>query len=227
MPSISSSSTIQVLNDKIEEKHLLKHPFYRAWSAGELTLDELKNYSQQYFAHVRAFPAYLSEMHLRCEDLGARHIIARDLADEEGTSPTHPDLWLDFAAGIGVKREAVLGATPGCRVSALVEAYRAVAKLDTGSAAAGLYCYEKQIPAVAGAKIAGLRDNYGIQDEATLRYFRVHETADVEHAAQWEQLILRSGVDARRAGEIADRVLGALWAALDEMHARRGCALNN
>ncbi len=212
------SSTVSILNDMIEQRHLLKHPFYQAWSAGELSLDCLRHYSRQYFAHVRAFPAYLSEMHSRCEDLASRHTIAANLADEEATRPTHPDLWLDFAAGLGVDRESVLGAAAGPRMTALVNAYRSVARLNTGLAAAGLYCYEKQIPSVSAAKIEGLRSNYEIDDDNTLRYFRVHETADVEHAAQWESLIERHGVDPAQAAEVADRVLGALWSALDEVY---------
>ncbi len=218
MPFHPSSSTISILNDKIEQKHLLKHPFYQAWSAGELSLECLQHYSRQYFAHVRAFPAYLSEMHSRCADLKSRHIIALNLADEEAVPPTHPELWLDFAAGLGVDRDAVLGAAPGPRMNALVEEFRAVARMDTGLAAAGLYCYEKQIPGVSGAKIAGLQKNYGITDEATLRYFRVHETADVEHAAQWEQLIADHCVNPQQAAEVADRVLAALWSVLDEVY---------
>src|SRR5882724_2074416 len=126
------SSTIEVLNQKIEAKHLLKHPFYVAWSNGELSLEDLQSYARQYFAHVRAFPAYLSEMHCRCEDLKSRQIIASNLADEEATSPTHPELWLDFAAGLGVDRESVLGAAAGPRMKALVENYRSVARMDTG-----------------------------------------------------------------------------------------------
>jgi pyrroloquinoline-quinone synthase len=222
MSPTQPSSTISVLNEKIEQKHLLKHPFYRAWSAGELSLECLQHYTRQYFAHVRAFPAYLSAMHSQCTDLNARRVIAANLADEEATSPTHPELWLDFAAGLGVDRDSVLNAAAGARMNALIEEFRAVAKLDTGLAAAGLYCYEKQIPAVSAAKIEGLRDNYGIAEDSTLRYFRVHETADVEHAAQWEQLIAQHGVGEKRAAEVADRVLDALWSALDEIHEQFG-----
>src|SRR5580704_11609972 len=126
------SLIVDVLNDKINAKHLLAHPFYRAWTSGELSLEDLRHYSRQYFAHVRAFPAYLSEMHCRCEDLKSRQIIASNLADEEATSPTHPELWLDFAAGIGVDRESVLGARVGPRMNALVETYRSVARIETG-----------------------------------------------------------------------------------------------
>ena len=77
------STTIQILNQKIEAQHLLKHAFYQAWTNGELTLDELRSYSRQYFSQVRAFPLYLSDMHSRCEDLDSRQVIAANLADEE------------------------------------------------------------------------------------------------------------------------------------------------
>jgi len=222
MPSI-----VAILNEKIAAKHLLKHPFYVAWSAGQLSLEDLRHYSRQYFAHVRAFPAYLSEMHCRCADLKSRQVIAANLADEEATSPTHPELWLDFAEGLGVAPETVLNATVGARTNALVETFRSVARMDTGLAVAGLYCYEKQIPAVSAAKISGLESNYGVSEASTILYFKVHETADVEHAAQWESLLMRHEIDKDEAAQVADEVLDALWGSLDEIHeACRPAVLN-
>ncbi|MEO8096642.1 MAG: CADD family putative folate metabolism protein [Acidobacteriota bacterium] len=215
-------TTIEILNQKIEAKHLLKHAFYQAWTKGELSLDDLRSYSRQYFAQVRAFPAYLSEMHSHCEDLNSRRVIAANLADEEATSPTHPELWLDFAQGLGVSSEEVLNHQPGPKFQALVNTFRDLAGQDTGTAAAALYCYEKQIPAVSHEKIAGLKANYGIESDATLKYFAVHEEADVEHAAQWEELLQRHQISAEQATKVADRVLDALNGALDEVYS--GCA---
>ncbi len=71
-----------------------------------------------------------------------------------------------------------------------------------------LYAYESQFPGVASAKIEGLIDRYGIEDEETLRFFRVHESADVEHSAVCRALLDRlpearegrSGRRGRRAG---------------------------
>lgn len=214
-------STLEVLNEKIASKHLLKHAFYQAWSNGELTLDDLRAYSRQYFAHVRAFPQYLSEMHARCQDLDSRRVIAANLADEEAHQPTHPELWLDFAQGLGESREAVLKQPVGPGFQRLVDTFRETSRMETGLAAAALYCYEKQIPAVSAAKIQGLKENYGIVSDDTLRYFTVHEEADVEHAAQWEALLERHPVAPEQAAEVADRVLDALYGALDEVYA--GC----
>ena len=209
---------IEMLNVKIEGKHLLKHPFYVAWSRGELTLDDLRVYARQYFAQVRAFPVYLSEMHSRSESLAYRKIIARNLAEEEGGATTHPELWLDFAAGLGVDCQSVMNTTPGPKVAALVETFRSAAHMDTGLAAVALHCYEKQVPAVAAAKVAGLQERYEVTDPATLRYFTAHQTADVKHAAEWEQLIEKAEPDASDAARVADEVLDALWLALDEIH---------
>ena len=129
---------IEMLNAKIEGKHLLKHPFYVAWSRGELTLDGLRVYARQYFAQVRAFPVYLSEMHSRSESLAYRKIIARNLAEEEGGVTTHPELWLDFATGLSVDCQSVLNSAPGPKVVAMVETFRSAARMETGLAAVAL-----------------------------------------------------------------------------------------
>lgn len=217
-------SLIRRLNERIEAKHLLKHPFYVAWANGELTLADLRIYAAQYFAHVRAFPAYLSEMHCRCGDLDVRKIIAGNLAEEEGGAETHPELWLRFAAGLDVDGGFIRRAQTNEKVRDLIQTFREVARLDTGLAAAGLYCYEKQVPAVSASKIAGLRQHYGIGDPVTVGYFTVHETADVRHAAEWETVLARTNPDGEQALAVADRVLDALWGALDGIYAECGAA---
>jgi pyrroloquinoline-quinone synthase len=215
---------IHRLNQNIEAKHLLKHPFYVAWANGELTMADLQLYAAQYFAHVRAFPAYLSEMHCRCQDLDVRKVIAGNLAEEEGGAETHPELWLQFAAGLGVEAESIHRAHANIKVHDLIETYRQVARMDTGLAAAGLYCYEKQVPAVSTSKIAGLRQRYGIGDPATVRYFTVHETADVRHAAEWETVLDKIRPEPEQAIAVADRVLDALNGALDGIYAECAAA---
>ena len=217
----SMHAIIQILNSKIEEKHLLKHPFYVAWSQGELRLADLREYSKQYFPQVRAFPAYLSEMHTRAEDLDFRKIIARNLAEEEGGAITHPELWINFARGLGADPEEVMAAPVGARMKTMTETFREAARGTTGLAAVAMFCYEKQVPAVAAAKIAGLRERYDVDDPSTLEYFSVHEIADVEHSAEWERLIEQANPDAAEAAAVADRVLDALWGALDEIEAMR------
>ena len=60
-------TTNTILKQKIAaiigEKHLLKHPFYVAWTEGKLTQEQLRHYAEQYFYNVLAEPTYLSAVH--------------------------------------------------------------------------------------------------------------------------------------------------------------------
>ena len=66
---------------------LLKHPFYQAWSKGELTHADLKFYGEQYVAHVAAFPAYLTALHARMPEGAARKAVLANAVEEEGGPP--------------------------------------------------------------------------------------------------------------------------------------------
>src|ERR1700745_3229506 len=86
----------QIDND-IAAKHLLKHPFYLAWTRGELGRAALADYARQYYQHVAAFPTYLSAVHAKCDNQLTRRQLLDNLIDEEAGSPNHPELWLQFA----------------------------------------------------------------------------------------------------------------------------------
>ncbi len=49
------------MDARIAKYDLLCHPFYKAWAAGELTREDLRNYGRDYFHHVAEFPEYLQE----------------------------------------------------------------------------------------------------------------------------------------------------------------------
>ena len=41
--------------------------FIKAWSAGELSREDLREYAQDYYHHVEAFPSYLAELGVRLD----------------------------------------------------------------------------------------------------------------------------------------------------------------
>ncbi len=79
------------IDKDIEAKHLLKHPFYLAWTRGELSREALADYARQYYHHVAAFPTYLSAIHANCDDQSTRKELLNNLIDEEAGSPNHPE----------------------------------------------------------------------------------------------------------------------------------------
>lgn len=99
------------LEARIAQYDLLQHPFYQAWSKGELTRTDLKEYAGEYWHHVSAFPSYLSALHAGMPDGEERREVLRNLAEEEGVDAPlarpHSDLWMDFAEGMGASASEV------------------------------------------------------------------------------------------------------------------------
>lgn len=218
------SSTSSLIDKKVEERAMLKHPFYRAWTEGRLPLDTLRAYARQYFHHVEAFPRAVSAVHSSCPDRGGRRMLAENLAEEEGTEAgkqDHASLWLMFAAGIGESEDGVRAQKLNPGTQALIDAFRKLSRRSYASGLGALYAYESQFPGVASAKIEGLIGRYGIEDEKTLRFFRVHESADIEHSAVCRTLLDRLP-DAERAEAIAagEELADALWNFLSGVEAR-------
>ena len=201
----------------VERKHLLKHPFYAAWTNGTLSMEALRGYAGQYYRHVLSFPTYLSAVHSETPDLETRQYLLENLIDEERGNENHPELWLRFAEGIGCAREDVRMAAPQPETAACDRAFRAVASQGPAAGLAALYAYESMVPAVAASKIDGLKRHYGIDDDETLRFFTVHLEVDERHAEVARDLLERTvpADDRKIALQAASAALDALWGLLD------------
>ena len=142
-------------------------------------------------------------------------MLAENLAEEEGLEAgkqDHASLWLMFACGLGESEDAVRSQRLNPEPRALIDAFRKLSRQSYAAGLGALYAYESQFPGVASAKIEGLLDRYGIADEPTLRFFRVHESADVEHSAVCRALL--DGLpDAQKDEAVAagEELAGALW----------------
>jgi pyrroloquinoline-quinone synthase len=212
------------IDNKVAERAMLKHPFYQAWTEGRLPLDTLRDYARQYFHHVDAFPRAVSAVHSVCPDRDGRRMLAENLAEEEGIEAgkqDHASLWLMFACGLGESEADVRRQGLNPETMALIETFRRLSRKSYASGLGALYAYESQFPAVASAKIEGLVERYGIQDEDTLRFFRVHQSADVEHSAVCRALLDRLPEDERdEAIAAGEELAGALWNFLSGVEAR-------
>jgi pyrroloquinoline-quinone synthase len=215
------------IDSDIAKKHLLKHPFYSAWTRGELTKEALIDYAKQYYYHVAAFPTYLSAVHAKCDDQATRRQLLDNLIDEEAGSPNHPQLWLKFAEGLGISDADVRNASREPETRNLLDTFRFVC--GDGSTAAGLaalFAYESQIPAICESKIDGLKKHYRFTDPEHYRYFTVHVEADREHSAA-ERKLLGAYINARNFESVrssVNRILDALWEMLSGVCRRHAIA---
>jgi pyrroloquinoline-quinone synthase len=212
--------TVAHLDHLIRERHLLKHPFYVAWTHGDVTASTLRSYAGQYYQFESNFPRYVAATYAHLDNPASRQVLLENLIDEEGRSPTHPQLWVDFGRGLGMSAKAVRGSAPSSATRGLLHTYeRHTLKGSAASGLGALYAYESIFPEVAAEKSRGLREQYGILDPASHEFFRVHTEADKEHAAAERRLLVEETArshQAARQAELATRgTIAAWWAFLD------------
>jgi len=228
---MNTAEFFEQLDARIGRYDLLCHPLYKAWSAGQLTRNDLREYAQDYYHHVEAFPSYLAALGLRLEDGELRHAVLANMCDEKGLegrpgrdSVPHSELWLDFAEGMGSSRNLEWH-NPVPEIRQLVRYFHQVASEGSPEEAlAAFYTYESQVPRIAQEKERGLREMYGADDK-TCGYFALHTTADVHHSNVWrnqlEKRIAAHPEAADAALDAAENTARLLWQALDGIDARR------
>jgi pyrroloquinoline-quinone synthase len=228
---MNTTEFFQQLDARVSRYDLLCHPFYKAWSAGHLTREDLRAYAQDYYHHVEAFPSYLAALGLRLEDGELRRAVLANMCDEKGAESSnadqavpHSDLWLDFAEGMGSSRNLEWH-NPVPEVQRLIRYFQRLAnEALPEQVLAALYAYESQVPRIAVEKERGLREMYGADDK-TCGYFSVHAEADVHHARVWRSLLKKRITEhpeaADAALDAAESAARMLWQALDGIDARR------
>ena len=206
---------IDRIDNMIKEKHLLNHSFYKAWSAGELPKETIREYAAQYFQHVSLFPRYLSSIHSNCGDIKTRQVLLDNLIDEEKGEENHPELWMRFAEGMGNSRQKISTTKPMKEVSDLVKTFKQLSKSEKYHIGlAALYCYESMQPEISETKKDGLKKFYGIKDENTLKFFTVHM-----HADKWHREVVRNLIkELSNTKDKQDEILRSVEAALDSLN---------
>ena len=177
------------LNKKLDKYHLLNHYFYKAWNEGKLNREIIKDYAEQYYQHVKAFPRYISATHSLCEDLDKRKILLENLQDEEKDGADHPKLWKNFALAVGADENKIDTIKKEEFTSEMINNFFKHGRASYAEGLASLYTYERQIPEIAETKIRGLKNHYGVSSKEGLEFFEVHKAADVYHRVACEKLL--------------------------------------
>jgi|SRR5215813_11941405 len=222
-----STQFCQELDAHIAKYDLLNHPFYKAWSTGELSQDDLQEYACQYYHQVAAFPTYLAQLAMRLDEGELRKAVLANMREEKGLTGggrSHAELWLDFAEEMGASRD-LRRRQPAPEIKNLIAFFSDIAGEGTSEEAlAAFYAYESQVPRLAKEKARGLRHKYAAKDKACA-YFDFHITADIYHAQVWRQQLEKrlqaSPAAAEKALSAAEAAAKTLWRALDGIEAMR------
>jgi pyrroloquinoline-quinone synthase len=201
--------TTAVLNEALEGRHLLDHPFYRRWECGGLQDGELARYAEQYRFFEANLPLFLAELAARLPQ-GVALDAVRDNLSDEVAAPSHLDLFEQFASFYGATDAEISPAMRG-----IIDAYDTVLAQGDAAAIAGLLAYEAQGAGIADTKAEGLRVHYGADESATT-FWDVHGTVEADHASWTTDALTSLHADDAVIRDAARLVADAWWNFLSE-----------
>jgi len=175
-------NVVQRIDLEIEKRSLLKHPFYKMWSEGALTIDHLQGYSKEYFQLVKIVPKFVESIAKLTHDPNNINSNAREEAE-------HVDLWVRFAKALGISRSDLINYGGSEKTNEAVDKLMELSTLTFEEAAAAMYAYEMELPKISRSKIDGLKKFYGMDSKDATKYFETHEEADIRHAQVWREIL--------------------------------------
>jgi pyrroloquinoline-quinone synthase len=182
------------LDSVVSKWSLLKYPFYQAWSAGTLPLEDLRTYAREYGTFIGLLPDAWTALN------------DADTAQEEGE---HTELWADFAAALGSD------ATGAAQVSEVSDLAATASRLfkDPVTAAGALYGFEVQQPQTASSKLHGLKTHYELPADVE-PYFEIHSRNEHEAAKLLARIESLSEDERTRSLQACGEMTESLWNAL-------------
>ena len=203
---------IKKIDEMIETRSLLKHPFYQMWSDGKLSQDTLAGYSKEYFQLVKAVPSFMTPIIEQAPNSAISELIANQQEESD-----HVKLWIDFAGEIGVSEDELMQYTGLTKTRKAVSDLNELMNTYEGGACA-MYAFEKEIPKISQTKLDGLAKFYGITGDEATEYFKLHTEADIRHSASWRTILEKSSTDSNNLLEIADKSISAQNLLLDSCY---------
>ncbi len=205
-------SIIKKIDAMIEERSLLKHPFYEMWSDGKLTKESLAGYSKEYFQLVKAVPSFMAPIIEKAPDSVISELIANQQEESDHVKP-----WINFAGELGISENELIPYTGLTKTRNAVSDLNELMNTYEGGACA-MYAFEKEIPKISQTKLDGLAEFYGITSNEATEYFKLHTEADIRHAASWRNIIEKSSTDSNNLIEIAEKSISAQNLLLDSCY---------
>jgi len=232
--ALSSEEFIEQLKADVEAKKAMhQHPWVRRFERGELTLEQIRYWIEQFYYVVgKDLHRIMGGLYFKCPDPKLREEIVENVIEEEtgkvsGTAG-HPELFRRLGEALGSTRERMETLEPLPETRALRCWYELAMSPTTpfvdalAMGAAG----EAQLPGAAARATQVLEQKYGLTHEQTA-FWWVHEEVDREHSgAAYEALakLAQTDEEQRRVRSVVKGYLDLWWLFFDGLERAFGDA---
>jgi pyrroloquinoline-quinone synthase len=213
-----------------ERRSFGRHPLWHKISEGKVSREGMKVFAAQFFLQVREFPRAISALHSRCYNSVERLKLAESLYEEEtgklsGSAP-HPELFIRFGTGLGMRREELTEAKPLPSTASLIDWFELSTKdrsFAEGIAAINVAA-EGQVPGNFAPFARALEKHYGLARDQ-VAFFDIHEIADRDHSDVGDHVLSHAHMteeDQTKVRSAAERSVELWWQFFDGMQRAAG-----
>ncbi|HVM98383.1 MAG TPA: iron-containing redox enzyme family protein [Candidatus Acidoferrales bacterium] len=174
-----------------------RHPLWLKIAEGKMSHSNLQVWAKQFFLQVREFPRAVSGLHTNCPFADERVKLAESIYEEEtgrisGCNVAHPELFIRFGSGLGLRRPDLVEAEPFPGTTALIRWFESATRDHSfieGAAAINLAA-EGQVPGAFAPFARALQRHYGLTQEQ-VAFWDIHEEADREHSDIGDHIVAK------------------------------------
>jgi pyrroloquinoline-quinone synthase len=186
---------METIDNEINKRSILHHQFYTLWNEGKLSLNHLRGYSKEYFQLVKIVPELVLSIYKNFEKHTSNNYYLKSIKKTYLEELDHIEAWLKFSLSLGLEKNELLNYNGTNEVNLAIENLKSLCSSTLIEGVSTMYSFEKELPQISKRKIEGLKQYYGIDKQEDIKYFKIHEIADIEHAKLWKSLIMDSKIN--------------------------------
>ncbi|HXG52316.1 MAG TPA: iron-containing redox enzyme family protein [candidate division Zixibacteria bacterium] len=204
---------IEDLQRALRERHPRVHPVRQLLLSGRLTREQLQAWAMNQFHEFRNIHRFFGIRYQKCPVPELRRMLLENMVEEEGEDlfggkyPSHRELWVRFAEGLGIARDDILSYEPLPAVRAALEMYVSLVQQSHWAVAIGTgLVFEGGGPQRMREEREALERHYPWIPRESLDFFRAHEYHDEGHGRMVIDVIRRYCMEPHLQHEMREAV---------------------
>jgi len=211
---LSPGELMEDLQYTLEQHHPKPHPIRQLLLSGRLTKEQLQWWAKNQFHEFRNIHRFFGVRYQKCPIPELRRMLLENMVEEEGEDlfggkyPSHRDLWVKFAEGLGIERNEILNYEPLPGIRAALEMYVSLVQQNHWAVAIGTgLVFEGGGPKRMKEEREAMEKYYPWIPSDAFDFFRAHEYHDEGHGNMVANVIRKYCMEIHLQNEMREAVV--------------------